>query len=407
MEKSVIPIVFAANDNYTLFCYIAIYSVIRNAGKDYFYHIYVFQTNMSKKNCKLLESLSNDNIEVECINISNYILNIKLKESLHFSIETYYRLFIPSILPQYKKVLYLDSDMCILQDVAELFQCDLNGYAVAAAPDIPCYSLKRHFVELGELDCKKTFNAGVLVIDNVKFEKKKIRQMCLKLLKEDYKRKERKLIFPDQDALNIVLNNDYFILDRRWNYQPQYLWRTEEVFEESRQQYIEDKDKAFIMHFAGDKKPWKYPDLPKSDIFWDYAKQIDIFEKVMTHIMADAREAEDTLKCFDEYQFPYAQIPFQSKIILYAAGNVGKAFFRQLRLSKYADVVLWVDKNWRNMEPKFQIEAVEKIADTDYDYLIIAIDSKLAADTIKSNMIQMNVPENKIVWEEYRREHNS
>lgn len=407
MEKTVIPIVFAANDSYTFFCYIAIYSVIKNAGNDYLYHIYVFQTNISEKNCKMLESLSVDNIEVECIDISKYLLNIKLKESLHLSVETYYRLFIPSILPQYKKILYLDSDMCILEDVAELYKCNLNGFAVAAAPDIPCYPLKNHSVELNGLDCKKTFNAGVLVIDTVKFEEKKIRQKCLELLKEDYQRKERKLIFADQDALNIVLNNDYFILDRRWNYQPQYLWRTDEVFEEFRQQYIDDKDKAFIMHFAGEKKPWKYPDLPKSDIFWDYAKKIERFERVISHIMADVRETEDTLKCFEEYQFPYDQIPYQSKIVLYAAGNVGKAFFRQLRLSKYADLVLWVDRNWKNIEPEFGVEAVEKIVDTDYDFLIIAIDSEIAADTIKNNMIQMEVPENKIVWKEYKREHNS
>lgn len=407
MGKPVIPIVFAANNSYVFFCYIAISSVIKNAGNDYFYQIYVFQTNMSEKNCNILESLGEDNIEVKCINISKYILNIELKESLHLSIETYYRLFIPSILPQYKKILYLDSDMCILKDVAELYKCEPNGYAIAAVLDIPCNSLKNHFVELGALDCKDAFNAGVLVINTVKFEEKKIRQKCLKLLEEDYKRRERKLIFADQDALNIVLKNDYFILDRRWNYQSQYLWRVEEVFEEFRQQYIDDKDKAFIIHFAGDKKPWKYPDLPKSDVFWEYAKKNERFEDVISYIMTDARDAEDKLKCFEEYQFPYNQISFQSKIVLYAAGNVGKAFFRQLKLSKYADVVLWVDKNWRNMEPEFQVEAVEKIADSDYDYLIIAIDSKIAADTIKNSMIQMKVPENKIVWEEYRREHNS
>ncbi len=407
MGKAVIPIIFAANNSYTIFCYIAIYSVIRKAGNDYFYHIYVFQTNMSKENCKILESLSNDNIEVECINISKYIINIKLKESLHFSIETYYRLFIPLILPQYKKILYLDSDLCILEDVAELYKCGLNGYAVAAARDIPCLPLKNHYVDLGGLDCKETFNAGVLVIDTAKFEEKNIRQKCIELLEEDYQRKNRKLIFPDQDALNIVLHNDYFILDRRWNYQPQYLWRTKEVFEEFRPQYIDDKDKAFIIHFAGTKKPWKYPDLPKSDVFWNYAKKIDRFENVISHIMADAREAESRLKCFEEYQFPYGRIPFKSKIVLYAAGNVGKAFFRQLGLSKYADVVLWVDKNWKSIEPEFGVEAVEKIADTDYDYLIIAIDSEIAANTIKNNLIQMNVPEGKIVWEEYRKEHNS
>ena len=52
------------------------------------------------------------------------------------------------------------------------------------------------------------------------------------------------------------------------------------------------------------------------------------------------------------------------------------------------------------------IEAVEKVIDSRYDYLIIAIDSKKTADKIRENLIQMHVPENKIVWDEYRKKRN-
>lgn len=185
MESPVIPIVFAANDKYSIYCYLAIYTVIKNSNKDKFYFIYVFQTNISDDNCKMLESLSSENVKVECIDISKYMSGIQLKESLHLSVETYYRLFIASILPQYKKIVYLDSDMCILSDVAELYNCNLCGYAVGAALDIPCYPLATHAQELGGLNCRKTFNAGVLLIDTQEFEKRKIREKCLKLLEQD------------------------------------------------------------------------------------------------------------------------------------------------------------------------------------------------------------------------------
>lgn len=122
--------------------------------------------------------------------------------------------------------------------------------------------------------------------------------------------------------------------------------------------------------------------------------------------MMDIRESGEKLRCFEEFQFPYAQVPFQSKIVIYAAGMVGKAFHAQLKASKYADIVLWVDQNWKDAERGLGIEAVEKVIDSRYDYLIIAIDSKKTADKIRENLIQMHVPENKIVWDEYRKKRN-
>ena len=123
-------------------------------------------------------------------------------------------------------------------------------------------------------------------------------------------------------------------------------------------------------------------------------------------IMADVRESEGKLKCFEEFQFPYAQIPFRSRVVIYAAGLVGKAFYAQLKESGYADLVLWVDQNWKNIGAELGVEAVERIADIPYDYLIIAIDSRRIADSIRKTLMGMNVPEKKIVWDEYRKKRN-
>lgn len=406
MKKPVIPIVFAANDKYAMYCYMAIYTVIKHAKSDYFYYIYVFQTNISDENCKMLESLSSENTRVECMDISEYTSKVYLKESLHLSIETYYRLFIPCILPQYDKILYLDSDMSILSDVAELYECDLGDYALGAAPDIPCYPLEIHARELGGLDCTKTFNAGVLVIHTRKFEENRVRERCLELLEQDYQRKVRRLYFADQDALNIVLYENYYILDKKWNYQPQYLWRVQEVFEEFRQEYVADQENVAVMHFAGTRKPWNYPELPQSDIFWKYAREISEFDKLIYCIMAEARESEGKLKCFEAFQFPYAQIPFRSRVVIYAAGLVGKAFYGQLIESRYADIVLWVDQNWEKIDAELGVQAVERIADVQYDYLLIAIESERTAEKIRETLLGMQVPEQKIVWDEYRKKRN-
>lgn len=52
------------------------------------------------------------------------------------SVETYYRLIIPEIMPNYHKILYLDCDMVADHDVAELYDFDLKGAVIGAAKDI-------------------------------------------------------------------------------------------------------------------------------------------------------------------------------------------------------------------------------------------------------------------------------
>lgn len=407
MSKPIIPIVFATNDTYTYFCYTAVYSTIKYANSDNDYRIYIFVTSVSDSNCKLLESLSNYYVTVECIDVSEFTSKVDLRESLHLSIETYYRLFIPLILPQYDKVLYLDSDMCILADVADLYNEDISGFPVGAVLDVPCYILKEHSIEIANLDCLKTFNAGVLLMNCVEFEAQRIREKCLKLLEEDYKQKERKLIFADQDALNIALYENYKCIDNKWNYQSQYLWRTDNLFSEYRQEYIENADKAYIMHFAGDRKPWNYPSQEKAEVYWSIAKETPIFDKIVNKIITDLREAANTISVFEQFQFPYAKVPFGSKIALYAAGVVGRTFYVQMDKSKYAEVVVWVDQNSGSKFGDAIIEDISRLLDTEYEYLVIAIDNKLTANAIMNNLLKMGIDESKIVWQEYLKDRNN
>lgn len=402
MDKPVIPVVFATNDNFTLFCYIAVYSLIKNTSSSNLYKIYILETDLCEDNRKMLEGLTRENVQVECVDISGFTEHVELKGSLHLSQETYYRLFIPLIFPQYEKILYLDADMLILSDVAKLYETKIDGYPAGAVQDVICHILQAHSESIGLSDVRKTFNAGVLLINTVEFEKQKIREKCLALLSEDYRRKERKLIFADQDALNIVLYENHYRLDGKWNYQPQYLWRVEEIMDDVREKYVRDANDAAVLHYSGDRKPWDNPKLPQADVFWKWAKEADVVEDLIDKIMSGVRKIEENLRSFDFFRFPYGQVPYKSKVVLYAAGRVGTAFYHQLKASKYAEAVLWVDRGFEKMDAGLGIKAVEDIKNTDFDYVIIAIESAKIAEEVKKMLIGMQVPAEKIVWEDYR-----
>lgn len=54
-----------------------------------------------------------------------------------YSLACYLRLFAPTLLPDVDKVLYLDCDLIVNGNLDELWNTDLEGYAVAAVHDAP------------------------------------------------------------------------------------------------------------------------------------------------------------------------------------------------------------------------------------------------------------------------------
>lgn len=53
---------------------------------------------------------------------------------LRWSTSAYYRLILPSLLPDLEKILYLDCDLLVLDDIAELWDTELGGRSCARPP---------------------------------------------------------------------------------------------------------------------------------------------------------------------------------------------------------------------------------------------------------------------------------
>lgn len=83
---------------------------------------------------------SKTNVAIRFVRVSDYFDEQNLFVDQHLSIETYYRLIIPEIMPDYHKILYLDCDMVVDCDVADLYEENLNGMIVGASKDIDVIS---------------------------------------------------------------------------------------------------------------------------------------------------------------------------------------------------------------------------------------------------------------------------
>ena len=137
MEKKIIPIFFAIDDGYIPFFAVALKSLIENSSKENMYVIKVLYVNISEENQARIKKFEQENVSIEFVNL-NYYIN-KVKDQLYtrdyYTQSTYFRLFIPELYPQYDKALYLDGDIVVLSDVANLYNIDLGDNLVAATPD--------------------------------------------------------------------------------------------------------------------------------------------------------------------------------------------------------------------------------------------------------------------------------
>ena len=269
--KNEIPVVFATNNAFVPYTAVALQSLIDCANKELLYSVYVLHTGLYDNNKKRLISLSTENVVVRCMDVSKEMQDIVIETMLHFTPECTYRILIPELLPHYDKVLYLDSDIVVLRDVAELYNTNLKKHVVGAVmAGVENDPIMVQYLDLLDLGVPPDlyFYSGVLLINTEMFKNMRIRDKCFNLL-----HKETKFTFPDQDALNRFCVGNVLHLDIRWNYN----W---ELPNDSPHINI-PSDELKIIHFAGSIKPWHVPEKMYANFFWEQARKSSFYEEII------------------------------------------------------------------------------------------------------------------------------
>lgn len=261
-----IPIFFSTDDNYIPYLDVAIKSLIANASEEYEYRIIVLNTGLAEEGVRLVIQNEKAGVKIDFIDISAEVENIKsrFKNVYHFSVVTYYRLFIASLFPQYDKVVYLDCDLVLLGDVSELYNIELGTNILGAAPEQFVQNTRefRLYAEdaLG-VDPDGYVNAGVLLMNLREFRRCEIEERFVRLITEyDFD-----LLDPDQAYLNYLCLGKIHVLPNGWNKEPMPL-------------ALEGKKN--IVHYALYKKPWQYDDVMDGEYFWQYAKRSPFYDEI-------------------------------------------------------------------------------------------------------------------------------
>lgn len=289
--QSVIPVVLASDDGYVPMLTATILSMVENASPDRFYDVVVFEKNISMQHRKAMLELfaPYKNVSVRFHNVWRLIQGYDLStNNEHISMETYYRFLIQEVLSYYDKVLYLDSDLIVQGDVAELFDIELGDNLIAGASDIDFLGNlnmndgKRMAYArdvLGLADPYAYFQAGVLVLNTAELRRLHSVADWMRIVSEvDY-------IYDDQDILNAECQGRVVQLPFDWNVMHDCAGRVANVFSfapnATFDAYQASRANPKIIHYAGFEKPWYNPDCDYAGIYWSYARRTPFYEMLL------------------------------------------------------------------------------------------------------------------------------
>ena len=200
------------NDSYVPYACVVIKSIVEHIHEDDVICIHILSDNISDENKSFIyRTASNVNVRFYRIDNSCFFTSFPLI-ALSWSIYAWYRILLPVILDKtIHKVLYLDCDVLVNDDLDELFSIDMSGKSIAACVDIETRTPSL-YERLGYDSKLQYICSGVMLINLDKWRECDISTQIMDFVK-NY---PEKLRCPDQDAINYVCRNDKIVLPPKY-----------------------------------------------------------------------------------------------------------------------------------------------------------------------------------------------
>jgi lipopolysaccharide biosynthesis glycosyltransferase len=261
-----VHLICACNSNFNMPMCVMLSSVVEHFSKNRDLIIHAISNDATAKDREnVRQSIRMVRPSLERIDIHWYSIDAALLEKLpfktdHLSRDAYARLFAPYLLPEScKRAVYLDCDMVVLADIAELYDSTAhNQNLLQAVHEMNCPQVSLpggvfDYEKRGIPPDTRCFSSGVLVIDLKRWRERDLTPFML----EYVERYGDRIYWADQGVLNAFLYNEWTPLDPRWNQTGAVLFEKPWLAAGySREEWLRVKNDPYIVHFTGAQKPW-------------------------------------------------------------------------------------------------------------------------------------------------------
>lgn len=214
-------LVAGADATYALPLAVTLHSALRHLNRDRAVEVIIADGGLGNQNRdRIVATLRRAHPKATILFVTPSMERLAGLNSGIYSPSSYLRLLTPEFVGAHQqRVLYLDSDILVTDDLAPLWDFDMAGLPLWAVQNFSDGShgraLRKALAERGQSDDCLYFNSGVLLINLPVWRAEAVSERAFAFLDHH----SQTLSFPDQDALNIAVAARWGQLDPRWNIQ--------------------------------------------------------------------------------------------------------------------------------------------------------------------------------------------
>lgn len=287
-DNTTINIAFATDNNFVYPTLVSMTSVLENKNINSKINFYILLSDsIAKEDQQTLLNTQEDyeNCQVNIIDMKNSYREVSVVR--HLSTAAYYRLKLPSLLPNIDKILYIDGDTIAQQDLAQLYNIDIDNYYIAGVKDLDAFAIRgnEYVNQIGIKSCEQYVNSGVLLMNLKKMREDNLEEKFDEFIAKYHNPEHRIGIFHDQDVLNAVCYNHIYILPLKYNAMEHQFKKVSEgkISDISICYTGEEWNEAYtnpaIIHFT--LKSWRWiKDSQFKKIWWKCAQKTKVFNKI-------------------------------------------------------------------------------------------------------------------------------
>lgn len=169
----------------------------------------------------------------------------------------WYRVLLPELLGEIGRVLYLDADTLVLQDLRALWRSELGDTLLGAVAQHRAMDGAQRLTHLGVAADAAYFNSGVLLMNLERMRREQFSQRVISIGSSQ----AEDIHYPDQDAYNLACGGRWLKLHPKWNcFASVFLSGNAADHAYDSLSFQEAVVSPAILHFEGSlfAKPWNY-----------------------------------------------------------------------------------------------------------------------------------------------------
>ncbi len=213
--KKVIPVVFATSKSYFPMAMVAMQSLINHTCAENNYEIFLFHTELTAEDAVCAQQMAKKNVSITLMNVAETVKEY-IEDGLFFDSDreyntslskvTFYQLLIPTLLPQFDKIIYLECDITVREDIEKLYGFDVGEYLFAGVPIEPQIGRKEPYI-----------HGGIILLNGKRWREEQHLSLCMDTLKKWIGMDLKKIPVPDELILNVTGRGRILYLPASWN----------------------------------------------------------------------------------------------------------------------------------------------------------------------------------------------